>query len=101
MHKNDNDDHSYRELLRTIVEDKDSKLMKSNPHENASITGDYVSRCFASALCNSIANSMLNNASDKLIPLSLDDIQKQLEEVVRPLNANENVKDLSEVDFTR
>lgn len=57
---------------------------------SATKTGSVVADCISSALCNSVANSILNQKSDKLIPLELEEIKLQLDEIVRPLNAEES-----------
>lgn len=69
-----------------IPRDKDYKAL-----ERATKVGDYVSRCLLSALCNSVANSILNSRSDKLIPFDLEELKLQLEEVVKELNSKETV----------
>ncbi len=56
-------------------------------HNWATVTGDYISRCLSCALCNSVANSILNGMTQKKhISLDLLNIKEQLEEVVKPLN---------------
>lgn len=56
------------------------------PHNWATVTGDYISRCLSASFCFSIANSMFNGMTRKLIPFSMNGLQKHLEEVVKPLN---------------
>ncbi|MDE6583397.1 MAG: hypothetical protein K2K31_01940 [Clostridia bacterium] len=55
-------------------------------HEFATKTGDCVSECISSALCNSVANSVVNEMQEKLVEIDMKNVQKQLEEVVKPLN---------------
>ncbi len=60
-------------------------------NSNATEVGDYVSRCLLCALCNSVANAILNNNSDKIIPFDLDELKLQLEDVVRDFNSKETI----------
>ena len=73
----DSNDHSFRELARNN---------DWNKNENALITGDYVSRCLACALCNSVANSILNQKYDYLIDFDLDKLNSQLQDICRQHN---------------
>ncbi len=70
-------DHTLKDLTRDENWETSTSLSKA---------GDHVSKCIACALCNSVANSILNQRSKKLIPFSLSELQKQLESVVKPLN---------------
>lgn len=79
LHKIDTFDHSIAEMIR-----------KKNwqPHRNTSKAGDFVSRCLSCALCHSVAISLLNEKSDKLVPIKLSKLKTELESVVSPLNHN-------------
>ncbi len=56
------------------------------PCEDTKPSGDYVSKCISSALCNSVANSILNNNSERFKEFNIEDLKLQLEEVVQALN---------------
>ena len=63
LQKDSYDDHS----IDVIARNKDwSKL------DGASDAGDYVSRCIACALCNSVANSLLNQKIERFVPFALE-----------------------------
>lgn len=57
-----------------------------NRYEFASATGDFTSRCVSCALCFSVANSILNQQYEELLPIIMDDLQANLENVVSILN---------------
>lgn len=58
------------------------------PHPNATPAGDIVSKCLACGLCNSVANSLKNNANPQNFePLDMLELKQQLEQVVYPLNS--------------
>ena len=75
--KNNANDHSFANIKRgkdwTILDD-------STP------TGEAVSRCASCALCNSVANSMLNIKSKKHIPLNINELTAQMEEATAQIN---------------
>ena len=77
LHKADSYDHSICEMKRNI---------DWTPHKNASKAGDFVSRCLACALCFGVASSILTMKEGQLEPVDLDDLQKNIENVVTPLN---------------
>lgn len=77
LHKKDRYDHSMLEIKRNS---------DWTPHENASMAGDYASKCLACALCHSVATSVLNNEKKGLVSVDLDKMKKELENIVRPLN---------------
>lgn len=56
--------------------------------KNATIVGDYVSRCILCALCNSVANSIMNSKSEEFIPFDLNELISQLQNIVRMLNSS-------------
>ena len=70
-------DHSIHSLTR----DEDWHC-----HTNASSTGDYVSRCLACVLCNSVANSILNQKHDYWIDFDLDNLNLQLGDICNQHN---------------
>lgn len=57
-----------------------------NKHENASSTGDCVSRCLACALCNSVANSIINQNSNRFIDLDMKKLQRQITTICKAHN---------------
>ncbi len=77
LHKKDRYDHSMLEIKRG----DDWK-----PHANASLAGDYASKCLACALCHSVATSILNNKQKELVQVDLNTLKEELENIVRPLN---------------
>lgn len=77
LHKRDMYDHSVLEIKRG----DDWK-----PHANASLAGDYASKCLACALCHSVATSILNNEKKELVQVDLNTLKEELENIVRPLN---------------
>lgn len=79
LHNNDIKDHRLVEM---------SRQQNWMPHENASKTGDYVSRCMAAGLCYSIATSIKNISTGDLVPLNLTELRYSLEGIVEPLNSD-------------
>ncbi len=77
LHKSDTYDHSICEMKRN---------MDWSAHKNASKAGDFVSRCLACALCHAVADSVLTMREDKLVPVNLEELKKEIESVVTPLN---------------
>ncbi len=60
-----------------------------NAHPLVSPAGDCVSKSIGCALCNSVANSLLNQKSQNFVPFDLTDLQTQLEEIAKTLNEQE------------
>lgn len=52
----------------------------------ASSTGDCVSKCFACAICNSVANSMQNLKSKELIEFDMTLLQEQIDNICQEHN---------------
>lgn len=52
----------------------------------ASSTGDCVSKCLACALCNSVANSMLNIKSNELIEFDMKLLKEQIDSICQQHN---------------
>ncbi len=77
LYTNGEFDHSIKGLARD-----------ANWQESVCATpaGNYVSKCIAAALCNSVANSILNQNSKNYIPFDMSNLQIQLEQIVQPLN---------------
>ncbi len=55
-------------------------------NKNVSLTGDCVSRCLACGLCNSVANSLINNNSSKLIEFDMQGLQQQINDICQHHN---------------
>lgn len=55
-------------------------------HENASSTGDCVSRCLACVLCNSVANSIQNNQSTQHIEFDMGDLHENIDNICKAHN---------------
>ena len=55
-------------------------------HENASSTGDCVSRCLACVLCSSVANSIQNNQSTQHIEFDMDDLNQNIDNICKAHN---------------
>ncbi len=55
-------------------------------HKNASSTGDCVSRCLACALCNSVANSIINQKSDLFVDFDMVKLQNQIDTICKQHN---------------
>ncbi len=78
------------------TDDHNIKILKRNSdwsiNNEASSAGDTVSKLVACALCNSVANSMLNMQSDKFIPFNFQDnknipgLINQLEDIAHDYN---------------
>lgn len=66
-------------------------------HENASSTGDCVSRSLACALCNSVANSIQNNQGTQHIEFSMDELHKNIDNICRAHNYEQT--SLDDLDF--
>lgn len=57
------------------------------PHEWLTEAGYTFVKCSSCILCNSVANSIINRMKKEFVPFNMkNNVQKQLEEVVRPLN---------------
>lgn len=67
-------DHSIHALARDV---------DYNAHKNASSTGDCISRCLACALCNSVANSIINHKSDKFKNFDMEVLQQQIDTICK------------------
>lgn len=78
------DDHGMNYIKRENI---------TAPSEDATIVGDYVSKCIMCALCNSVANSILNDKSKEFKPFTVAEIKAQLQEVVKPLNSQNKSED--------
>ena len=59
----------------------------------ASSTGDCVSRCLACVLCNSVANSIQNKQSNKLIEFDMNKLQEQIETICKTHNFEQSKLD--------
>lgn len=57
------------------------------PNINATLTGEYVAKCMASALQYSVNNSILNTQSQQFVNLNMLELRNNLEEIVSPLNS--------------
>ncbi len=77
LHTGGDNEHSIGEFFRD---------MNWNHHKNMTMAGDAVSRCLAAALCNAVANSIMNRSSSSLIEFDIEYLQTQLEEIVQKLN---------------
>lgn len=80
------DSYWWEHALFFAARDEDYKASKRTTE-----VGDYVSKCLLCALCNSVANSMINNNSKKLVELNLNELKLQLENVVKPLNSTQTI----------
>ena len=59
----------------------------------ATSTGDCVSRCLACALCNAVANSILNRQLDEFVNFDINLLQYQIDDICRHYNYNQTNKD--------
>ncbi len=84
LQKDGYDDHS----IDVVARKKDWGRL-----DTSSEAGDYASRCIACALCNSVANAMLNQKSKEFVPFALDDVQRQMEDFVCTLNKPYEIKE--------
>lgn len=75
--RNKADDHSFT----TIKRGKNWKmLVDSTP------TGEVVSKCASCALCNAVANSMINIKAEKHVPFNIDELVSQLQLITAKIN---------------
>ena len=83
-------DHSIIGLSR---EDDWSK------HKSVSSVGDCISRCFASALCNSVANSIQNNQSTQHIEFDMNDLHKNINNICKIHNYEQTKSDNTDLQL--
>lgn len=82
--------HLYQDSDHSIIEMK--RTANWSAHKLASKAGDYVSRCLSSILCSSIATALLTEKENKLVPLNLKEMKKDLENITDPLNNEKKQK---------
>jgi hypothetical protein len=70
-------DHSIHAFARDDYYDR---------HENASSTGDCISRCLACALCNSVANGIINQRYNEFIDFDMNKLNLQMEDICKAHN---------------
>ena len=86
---------SYRLVTAGLSKTRNHEIAFLERNENwekadsATKKGDVVSKCIACALCNAVANSILNKNSQELIPFDMETFGQQIEDIVRPLNETE------------